>query len=130
MTIGLLAIFFIPQTIWGWLLLLAIVWIFYRRFTARTLGRTVGNFRSGVNPSAAAPKALSRVDEALDRNFKALDLPTNASYDQVKSSYRELVKVWHPDRFGQDVKLKERANTKLMEINQAYENLKRHFERR
>lgn len=122
-----------PQSLWQWALLLWIVWILYRRFTAHSLGRTVGSFRASVGsppPSKTeAAAALVRSESLLERNLKALDLPATASYDQVKSSYRELVKVWHPDRFGHDVKLKARANSKLMEINQAYESLKAHFEK-
>lgn len=124
----------VPQSLWQWALLLFVVWVLYRRFTAHSLGRTIGNFRASVGtpppPSQKeASSALAKPDSALERNFKALDLPATSSYDQVKNSYRELVKVWHPDRFGQDAKLKARANTKLMEINQAYESLKAHFEK-
>ncbi len=31
-----------------------------------------------------------------------------------------MVKVWHPDRFGNDARLREKAETKLKEINEAY----------
>lgn len=41
--------------------------------------------------------------------------------EEVKCSYRELVKVWHPDRFGGDPKLQRKAGEKLKEINLAYE---------
>lgn len=122
-------IIFLPESPWGWVLFAVLAFIFYRRLTARDLGRTVGNYRSAARPAAEAPRAIALRDEALERNFKALDLTSSASYEQVKNSYRELVKVWHPDRFGNDAKLKLRANEKLIEINQAYEELKQHFER-
>lgn len=122
-------IFFIPTSGWGWLLLAVIVFIFYRRLTVHNIGRTVGNFRAAAKPEEAARRSLARREDALEGSFGKLDLKPGASYDQVKSSYRELVKVWHPDRFGHDAKLKERANIKLMEINQAYELLKAHFEK-
>jgi NADH-quinone oxidoreductase subunit L len=41
----------------------------------------------------------------------------------VKRSYRELVKVWHPDRFGGDPKLQHKAQEKLKQINYAYERI-------
>ena len=41
----------------------------------------------------------------------------------AKRSYRELVKVWHPDRFGHDTDLLNRAQEKLKQINLAYEFL-------
>src|SRR6185295_14120278 len=46
-----------------------------------------------------------------------------ATLDEVKSSYRELVKVWHPDRFSHDPKLREKADEKLKKVNDAYERI-------
>ena len=40
------------------------------------------------------------------------------------------MKVWHPDRFGNDPKLRARADEKLKEINEAYEKLSAMFEGR
>lgn len=36
-----------------------------------------------------------------------------------------MVKVWHPDRFGDDLRLRQKAETKLKEINEAYNLLQR-----
>ena len=74
-------------------------------------------------------KKISKPDTGLGRDYSALDLKPGASFDDVKKAYRELAKVWHPDRFGDDAKLKARANEKLGEINAAYERLKAHFEK-
>jgi DnaJ-domain-containing protein 1 len=104
-----------------WLVVFAIVFVVFRRSVARSLGQTVGTYTANPQQSAnssAAPKS----SEPLARYFSALDLPATATPQQIKDSYRELVKVWHPDRFG-DEKLKERANAKLKEINEAYEKL-------
>ena len=40
---------------------------------------------------------------------------------QIRESYRDLVKVWHPDRFAHDPKLQQKAEEKLKEINLAYQ---------
>jgi curved DNA-binding protein CbpA len=58
--------------------------------------------------------------------LRILELPDDAPDEQVRTSYRELVNVWHPDRFEHDPKLKHRAEEKLKEINIAYEWLKTH----
>ena len=55
--------------------------------------------------------------------YRILDLDPGASLDDVKRSYRELVKVWHPDRFRGDPKLQVKAEEKLKRINLAYERL-------
>ena len=54
--------------------------------------------------------------EALD----VLALRPGASSVEIKEAYRDLVKVWHPDRFGSDPGLRQKAEDKLKQINQAY----------
>lgn len=52
--------------------------------------------------------------------FELLGLGPEASMEEVKQAYRDLVKVWHPDRFTHDPKLQAKAQEKLKEINEAY----------
>jgi curved DNA-binding protein CbpA len=55
--------------------------------------------------------------------LQSLDLPSMASLAQIENSYRTMVKVWHPDRFQTDPKLRASAEEKLKEINAAHEYL-------
>jgi DnaJ domain len=55
--------------------------------------------------------------------LRILELDTDATETEIRSSYLTLVKVWHPDRFQSDEKLKEAAEKKLKDINSAYEFL-------
>jgi hypothetical protein len=59
----------------------------------------------------------------LSKAYLALGLKAGASLDEIKQTYRDLVKVWHPDRFGHDERLRLIAQDKLKEINGAYEFL-------
>jgi len=34
----------------------------------------------------------------LDDCYRLLDLPPGSSPEEVKRAYRDLTKVWHPDR--------------------------------
>lgn len=54
--------------------------------------------------------------------YEVLGLREGASQEEIKSAYRTLVKKYHPDQF-KDNPLKELANEKLREINEAYESL-------
>ena len=54
--------------------------------------------------------------EALD----ILALRPGATPSEIKEAYRDLVKVWHPDRFGNDVRLRQKAERQLKLINEAY----------
>ena len=57
--------------------------------------------------------------------FEILELQPGATPDEVKQAYRDLAKVWHPDRFkGEDERLKSKAAEKLAEINEAYQKIR------
>lgn len=60
----------------------------------------------------------------LDRYYKILGLEPGASPEEVKQAYRDLCRVWHPDRFPNDPRLQQKAQEKQKEINEAYEHLK------
>lgn len=45
----------------------------------------------------------------IEQYFEILGLKTGASLDEVKGAYRDLVKVWHPDRFIQEPKPQQTA---------------------
>src|SRR5690606_16646144 len=52
------------------------------------------------------------------------DLGHDFSDEQLKSAYKDLVQVWHPDKYENNDRLKERAETKIKEINEAYGTLR------
>jgi DnaJ-class molecular chaperone len=60
----------------------------------------------------------------LKRYFEILELSPDASIDELNQAYRDLVNIWHPDRFAHNPRLKEKAEEKLKALNQAYETLK------
>ena len=54
--------------------------------------------------------------------YKVLGVSENASQEEIRKAYLALVKKYHPDRYA-DGPMKDMANEKLKEINQAYEML-------
>lgn len=58
-----------------------------------------------------------------ERCLELLGMKPGASVQEIKAAYRDLAKVWHPDRFAHDPRLQEKAQDKLKEINEAYEAL-------
>jgi WD40 repeat protein len=56
--------------------------------------------------------------------YAILGLKPNALPDEVKKAYRQLVKLWHPDRFPNGSKQQEEAEEKFRQIHQAYQVLK------
>lgn len=60
----------------------------------------------------------------VKRYFEILELTPGASMDELNQSYKDLVNIWHPDRFAHNPRLKGKAEKRLKEVNQAYEALK------
>ena len=54
------------------------------------------------------------------RCYKILELDHDASMGEAREAYIDMARVWHPDRFTDNPKLRKRAEEKLKEINIAY----------
>ena len=54
--------------------------------------------------------------------YEVLGIKPGATPDEIKSAYRKLIKQYHPDKFI-DNPLKNLAEEKMIEINQAYDTL-------
>ncbi|MGI6191267.1 MAG: DnaJ domain-containing protein [Eubacterium sp.] len=54
--------------------------------------------------------------------YEILGIPRNASQDDIRKAYRELVKKYHPDKY-QGNPLADLAEEKLQEVNWAYDTL-------
>lgn len=58
--------------------------------------------------------------------FIILGLETSASIDEIKRAYRELVKKYHPDVLTDQTEIvKKQSKEKFLEINDAYEKIKK-----
>lgn len=66
----------------------------------------------------------------LDRAYEVLGVKPGVSDRELKAAHRDLAKVWHPDRFVHDPRLQQKAQDKLREINEAYEQLLSRHKRR
>lgn len=60
----------------------------------------------------------------LDDAYRLLELDPGTSDEEVKRACRDLTKVWHPDRFGNDPRLRQKAEEKLKGILEAYETIR------
>ena len=59
----------------------------------------------------------------IKKCFEILELERDASIAETRQAYKDIVSVWHPDRFSHNPRLKRKAEEKLKEINIAYETL-------
>lgn len=61
--------------------------------------------------------------EEIRECYRLLEVEPGAPLDAVKRAYRELLKVWHPDRFPDDPNFQKKATEKTKALNGAYQKL-------
>ena len=80
-----------------------------------------------VLPQSPEPDSpCSPTDRDQNSPWSVLEIPEGASQEEVKAAYHRLSSQYHPDKvqhLGKD--LQEVANQKFIQINQAYEELKK-----
>lgn len=64
------------------------------------------------------------MQDKFEQSLHVLGLAPDATEQAIKEAYRDLVKVWHPDRFGSDARLGAKAQERLKELNAAFEQLR------
>ncbi len=55
--------------------------------------------------------------------YDILNVSREATLDEAKEAYKRLVKLWHPDQYGNFPEKQELAQEKLKEINVAYRDV-------
>ncbi|XP_074023410.1 dnaJ homolog subfamily C member 22 [Numenius arquata] len=87
----------------------------------RLLAETLG-FSGGSSPAQERGTGFeaSGWSQRQRRAYEVLGLPTGSPAEDVHRSYRELVKVWHPDHNRHRAKEAER---RFIELQEAYEEL-------
>ena len=64
--------------------------------------------------------------QETDRAYKILEISSNATNDEVKKAYREMVKKYHPDKLrSKDPALIKGAKEKFQEVQKAYEEIQK-----
>lgn len=63
------------------------------------------------------------MNDDLIKYYELLGVSPGVSTQELKTAHRDLAKVWHPDRFAHDPRLQQKAQEKLKEINEAYDQL-------
>ena len=69
-------------------------------------------------------KALSA---PLIEDFNILGLSPTADFQTCKKRYKQLLHLYHPDKYGAGTKEQEKANALTMKIHQAFKNIERYF---
>ena len=85
-----------------------------------TYGNSSGGYRQGGNYQRTGTYTSNR-----SRYYRILGHKDGASQEEIKKAYRQLAKEHHPDKFvNASDSEKKFHESKMKEINEAYENLK------
>jgi DnaJ-class molecular chaperone len=84
-------------------------------------------FEQQFRPEEKRASWHSDAESAREKNLHVLGLDETASPEEVRSAYRSLVKIYHPDRFANEPSDVQRTATeKFRKIQEAYEQLTAH----
>jgi len=59
----------------------------------------------------------------LAADWERFGLPPGSSAADLKRAYRDLIEVWHPDRFTHNPRLQAKAEARTKELTAAYQRL-------
>ena len=89
-----------------------------------------GNNTSSSSSSGPSTPRWSRHDPQVAEWYKVLDLDVGADMAQIKSSYRQLMRKYHPDMHAGNPSKQKAATELSMRVTTAYNGLVAHFEKK
>ncbi|TAF67988.1 MAG: hypothetical protein EAZ55_00990 [Cytophagales bacterium] len=78
-----------------------------------------------TNYDQKAQQDLSKLQTELKKNAAILGVKETATFEEIKTAYKNLMKKYHPDKFQNDPQKKKEAEEKSSKINVAYEFFKK-----
>lgn len=83
------------------------------------------NYKSYTNTGAS-----SGPDPMLKKDFENLNVPFGASYEEVKKSYKNLLRKYHPDKHAQDPEKMKHATQIAQKINESFLRIKQYYKKK
>lgn len=82
--------------------------------------------RNGENPRSGYAQGHTSRQAAAKDPYQVLSIPPDATQEQIRSAYKKLAQMYHPDKVeGLAPEYRQIADRKMKAINAAYEQLKR-----
>lgn len=95
-------------------------------------GATAGSYTSSSSSSSGSsrPPRPGSVDAQVAEWYRQLDLGPGADLSQIKSSYRQLMRKYHPDMHAGNPQRQKAATELSMRVTAAYNGLVAHLEQK
>jgi nucleotide-binding universal stress UspA family protein/DnaJ-domain-containing protein 1 len=74
-------------------------------------------------------QSYGEVPMNIDQLLELFDLDRGFTKNQLDQSYKDLIQIWHPDKYAYNPRLQQKAEEKLKEINAAYRSLQEFLSR-
>ena len=106
---------------------------FYYRSSENSKGfedffRQNGNYYNNTGSNNQNPYQAFGGVQDLSKDYKILGVTEKSSKDEVKKAYRDLAKIYHPDKFMNATESKKiESERKFKEINESYEKISKKF---
>jgi len=65
--------------------------------------------------------------EEFQSQYKILGIHPDATWDQLRTAYKQKMRRWHPDKLGRDASARHQAEEFTKQINQAYQELSEYY---
>jgi DnaJ-domain-containing protein 1 len=67
--------------------------------------------------------------EALRKDYSNLEVPFGSAFEEVKKSYKNLLRKYHPDKFANDPNKSKIATEITKKINESYQKIRAYEEK-
>ncbi len=102
-----------------------------RKEQAARSGASAGSYTSSSSSSSSSrPPRPGSVDAQVAEWYRQLDLSPGADLSQIKSSYRQLMRKYHPDMHAGNPQRQKAATELSMRVTAAYNGLVAHVEQK
>lgn len=98
-----------------------------QRLTERQIFKLIQKIHD-INPDFAWNQYVPKPDDLpIFAAFECLGLPYGTPYEEVRKTYRRLMREYHPDRHADSPEEERAATIKTQEITAAYELITQHY---
>ena len=96
--------------------------------TGHAVGRS--NVRCSSGGGSSRPPRPGSADAQVAEWYRILDLSVGAEMSQIKTSYRQLMRKYHPDMHAGNPQKQKAATELSMRVTAAYNGLVAHLEKK
>jgi len=88
------------------------------------------SYQSYQNSYKSSTNSNTSKNTEEDKYYKWLELPNGSSFDDIKKSYKTLMKKYHPDNFHNNDTKRQTAEKLSQKLNEAYQYFEKKYSKK